>query len=220
MTCRLGSAHGCPAIAQIAFVATLWVAAAAGNLCRGQEKADPAAEAHPAREIRAGLEELNATGNDRHIRTTNLDLLYRFWKLDRPYFKLYGGITVSRALGTITQTTGSLAAGTLGNTTFDSGATGAGPVLAGRAEFLRRGNLSASVDGSLGVLWYDRDFPAGGSRYEFMWRLGPAISYSFTDRQTLSVVYTGMHVSNGQGESPHNPTYNAKGLGVQFLCGF
>ena len=191
---------------------------AASTSCLAQERVNVAPETRERREILIGLQELDATGNDRHIRTVNLDLFFhtdRFRKFE--HLKFYGGLTVSRASGTITQITGSLEAGTLGNTTFDSAATGVGPILAARAEFLRREHLSAAVDGSAGVLLYDRDFPAGGSRYEFMWRIGPALSYRMNDRDTLSLTYTAMHVSNGQGKGPHNPTYNATGGGVQLL---
>ena len=200
--------------------AALMIVSVLGTPALAQEQASSSAETRTGREFRFGLEELKATGNDRHLRTTNLDLLFRARKFEHPYLELYGGRTVSRARGTITQITGSLQAGTLGNTTLDSAATGAGPVLAARAEFSRRKNFTASVDGSLSVLLYDRDFPAGGSRYEFMWRIRPVLSYRLNDGQTLSLAYTGMHVSNGQSTSPHNPTYNAKGVGVQFLHAF
>jgi hypothetical protein len=77
--------------------------------------------------------------------------------------------------------------------------------------------VSASLDGSAGVLLYNRDFPAGASRYEFMLRIGPTLSYRLNDGQDLSLTLRGMHVSNGQGFNPHNPEYNSVGAGVQFL---
>jgi hypothetical protein len=80
--------------------------------------------------------------------------------------------------------------------------------------------VSLSLDGSAGVLLYDRDFPAGASRYEFMFRFGPTFSYRLNDTQDLSLTLRGMHVSNGQGFVNHNPEYNAAGLGVQFLTAF
>ncbi len=124
---------------------------------------------------------------------------------------------MSRSRGTLARQTGSSLAGTLKDETFDSAATGAGPVLAIRAELGHSGNVSASLDGSAGVLLYDRDFPAGASRYAFMFRYGPTLSYRLNDRQTFSLTFRGMHVSNGQGFNDHNPEYNAMGIGVQFL---
>jgi hypothetical protein len=199
----------------------LLIPALAGNAsCRAQEKANVLPETQTGREIMVELQEVVAVENRRRIRTTNLDFLFRIRKFDLPDFKLYGGLTMSRARGTITRRTGSFEAGTLKDEAVDSAATGAGPVLAIRAEFAHRGNVSASLDGSASVLLYDRDFPAGASRYEFMLRFGPTLSYRLNDRQALSLTLRGMHVSNGQGFNDHNPEYNAIGVGVQFLGAF
>jgi len=172
------------------------------------------------REIMVELEELGPLERNRQIHTMNLHFLFRMKSFDIGVFKLYGGLTLSRARGNISFRTGSAGAGTLKDEAFDSAATGAGPVLAIRTEFARSRNVSASLDGSAGVLLYDRDFPAGASRYEFMFRYGPTLSYRLNDRQELSVTLRGMHVSNGQGFHTHNPEYNAIGLGVQFLGAF
>ncbi len=192
-----------------------------GNaLCQAQEKANVLPETQAGRQIMLELQELGPIERDRKIRTTNLDVLFRIRRFDIPDFKFYGGFTVSHSRGAITRRTGSFEAGTLMDEALDSTATGAGPVLAIRTEFARRGNVSASLDGSAGVLLYDRDFPAGASRYDFMFRYGPTLSYRLNDRQALSLTLRGMHVSNGQGINGHNPQYNAAGLGVQFLGTF
>jgi len=199
----------------------LLLPALSGNaLCHAQEKASALPETQPGREMIVEVQELVPVESDRKIRTTNLDLLLRIRRFDTPDFKFHGGFTVSRSRGSITRQTGSFQAGTLKNETYASTATGAGPVLAVRAEFARRGNLSASLHGSAGVLLYDRDFPAGASRYEFMLRYGTTVSYRLNDRQDLSLTLRGMHVSNGQGFNSHNPEYNAVGVGVQFLGAF
>jgi hypothetical protein len=189
--------------------------------CQAQEKANVLPETQAGREIMVELQEIGPVESERQIRTTNLDFLSRMKRFDSPDFKFYGGLTLSRARGTITRRTGSFEAGTLKDETFDSAATGAGPVLAIRAEFPRSGNVSVSLDGSAGVLLYDRDFPAGASRYEFLFRFGPTFSYRLNDRRDLSLTLRGMHVSNGQGfNDHHNPEYNAIGVGVQFLGAF
>jgi len=200
----------------------LLFAALTGNAsCQAQEKANVLRETPARREIIVELQEFGPVERERKIRTTNLDFLFRIKRFDIPDFKFYGGFTLSRSLGAITLQTGSSQAGTLKDETFDSAATGAGPVLAIRTEFAHSGNVSASLDGSAGVLLYDRDFPgAGASRYDFMFRYGPTLSYRLNDRQELSVTLRGMHVSNGQGFHPHNPEYNAAGVGVQFLGAF
>jgi hypothetical protein len=199
----------------------LLLPALAGNAsCQAQEKANFSPETQAERKIIVELQEFGPLERERKIRTTNLDFLFHIKRFDIPDFKFYGGFTLSRSLGAITLQTGSFQAGTLKDETFDSAATGTGPVLAIRAEFAHSGNVSASLDGSAGVLLYDRDFPAAASRYEFMFRYGPTLSYRLNDRQELSVTLRGMHVSNGQGFIPHNPEYNAAGVGVQFLGAF
>ena len=197
------------------------VPALIGNAsCRAQEKTNFLPETQAGREITVELEELGPLEHNRRIRTTNLHVLLRTKSLDIGGLKLYGGLTVSHARGTISYRMGSSEAGTLKDRTSDSTATGAGPLLAIQAELARNGNLSVSLDGSAGVLLYDRDFPAGASRYEFMLRYGPTLSYRLNDRQDLSLTLRGMHVSNGQGFNTHNPEYNSAGVGVQFLGAF
>ena len=204
-----------------AVLSLLLLPALSGNAsCEAQEKANILQEMQAGREIMVELEELGPLERNRQIHTMNLHFLFPMKSFDIGMFKLYGGLTLSRARGNISFRTGSAEAGTLKDEAFGSAATGAGPVLAIRTEFARSGNVSASLDGSAGVLLYDRDFPAGASRYEFMFRYGPTLSYRLNERQELSVTLRGMHVSNGQGFHTHNPEYNAIGLGVQFRGAF
>ena len=188
--------------------------------CQAQERANALPKTQAGREIVLELEKLGPIEGNRQIHTTNLHFLFRMKSLDIGYFKLYGGLTLSRARGTISYRTGSFEAGTLKDETFDSTASGAGPVLAARVELGRSGSVSASVEGSAGVLLYDRDFPARASRYEFMLRIGPTLSYRLNEMQDLSLMFMRMHVSNGQGFNTHNPEYNASGFGVQFSGAF
>src|SRR3979490_1033034 len=144
----------CPPVAVLSIL--LLTALSGNGSCQAQEKANVLPETHAGREIMVELQELGPVERDRKIRTTNLDFLFRIKRFDTPDFKFYGGLTVSRSRGTITRRTGSFVAGTLEDETFDSAATGAGPVLAIRADFAHSGNVSASLDGSAGVLLYDR----------------------------------------------------------------
>ena len=204
-----------------AVLSMLLIPALAGNAsCQAQERANVFPKVQAGREIVVELEELAPIERNRQIQTTNLHVLFRMKSFDIGDLKLYGGLTMSRARGTISYRTGSSEAGTLRDISYYSTASGAGPVLAARVELARSGNVSASLDGSAGVLLYDRDFPAGASRYEFMFRYGPTLSYRLNDGQDLSVTLRGMHVSNGQGFNTHNPEYNAIGIGVQFSGAF
>jgi hypothetical protein len=199
----------------------LLLPALSGNASsQAQERANASPETLSRQEMIVEAQELVPVESNRSIRTTNLDLLFRIRDFDTPDFKFHGGLTVSHARGTIRRETGSSQAGTFKEETYASAATGAGPVLAIRAELAHGRNFSASLTGSAGVLFYNRDFPAGASRYEFMIRYGPTVSYRLNDRQELSLTLRGMHVSNGQGFNNHNPQYNAIGFGVQFLGAF
>src|SRR6059036_1868087 len=140
-----------------AVLSMLLLPALTGNAsCQAQEKANVLPETQAGREIMVELQEFGPVERNRKIRTTNLDFLFRIKRFDTPDFKFYGGLTVSRARGTISYRTGSLEAGTLKDETFDSTASAAGPVLAARVELGRSGNVAASVEGSAGVLLYDR----------------------------------------------------------------
>ncbi len=206
---------------KITVLSMLLLPALCGNAsCQAREEANVLPETQAGREMIVEVQELVPVESNRKIRTTNLDLLFRIRRFDTPDFKFHGGLTVSHSRGSITRRTGSSQAGTLKDETYASEATGAGPVLAVRAELARGANLSASLIGSVGVLLYDRDFPAGASRYDFMIRYGSTFSYRLNDRQDLSLTLRGMHVSNGQGLNSHNPQYNAVGVGVQFLGAF
>lgn len=70
------------------------------------------------------------------------------------------------------------------------------------------------------MIVYDQDFPAGGDRYNFMWRLGPSLSYRVADSYVVGVSYRWMHVSNGRGVTPEDPSYEAEGLSLQVSYAF
>src|SRR5438876_1002412 len=140
----------CPAPAVLSM---LLLPALTGNAsCQAQEKANVLPETQAGREIVVELEELGPIKRNRQIHTTNLHVLFRMKSFEIGDFKLYGGLTVSRARGTISYRTGSFEAGTLRDESLDSNASGAGPVLAARVELARSGNVSASLDGHARVL--------------------------------------------------------------------
>jgi hypothetical protein len=62
--------------------------------------------------------------------------------------------------------------------------------------------------------------PPGGDIYNFTWQLGGALAFRIDERFTLSAGVRRMHVSNGQGLVPRNPSYEGigfpLGLAVRF----
>ena len=61
---------------------------------------------------------------------------------------------------------------------------------------------------------YNKVHPAHTRSYDFMWRIGPRLTYNFNDRNALSVAYLGHHVSNGQ--RTKNPGYNGVGVSIGY----
>ncbi len=163
-----------------------------------------------------GLEYLKPTEEDRQLRTRNFDLLFPMATFEPMRMTLYAGLTATRVTGEITQLIGSLPAGTLQQVTYESSATGFGPTVLAKFDLFELESLSGALDAAGAFAYYDRDFPAGGSRYNFMWRIGPVLAYAVGKSSTIGISYRWLHVSNGEGVGPENPSYNAKGIGTQF----
>ena len=125
------------------------------------------------------------------------------------------GLTLTRPWGEIEQLDENLQ-----TITLKSGAWGVGPV------FLFRWNLwpSASVhpilDCSGATIYYDRQFPGGGERYNFMGRFGAGFGLGSEKSLKVILKYEWMHVSNGRGLVPNNPSYEGKGPYIGFRFAF
>ncbi len=60
--------------------------------------------------------------------------------------------------------------------------------------------------------FHNKEFPAGGDLYSFIWRIGSSIQYTLEDHNALIFGFRFMHVLNGQGATRDNPAYNAAGI--------
>lgn len=168
------------------------------------------APAQPLHE--AGIERFAPLHADRDLQTTNLVVHWQRKTLASWPIELRLGARVSRVTGHITQLSGSWEDGTLAETRLDSPAWGAGPTLEARYAVIDHGRWSLNLTLDTSVLLYDRSFPAGGDRYNGMFQLGPELAGSLPDGSRLGVSWRWMHVSNGQGMTPHNPSYEGRGL--------
>jgi hypothetical protein len=101
---------------------------------------------------------------------------------------------------------------------YDTAAFGAGPMFMVRWEPIRARVASVSLDAVGGVVLYDARFPAGGDIYDFTFRFGGAVAVTMTPRTAIGAGVRWMHLSNGQGLGPQNPSYEGVGfhLGVTF----
>lgn len=124
-----------------------------------------------------------------------------------------GGVTLSVASGHILQWDENFQDQRLGTTAF-----GAGPMLLVRVETPALGGVSLIADVLGSLLIYSGDFPPGGDIYNFSWRLGGALAFRVHESISLTVGVRWMHVSNGQGLGPQNPSYEGLGfpLGVAY----
>lgn len=160
------------------------------------------------------LESLLPTREDRQIETHNLHLL--FGKAENRDSRM------QYALGlTLTQAEGSIRLDENGSTvTHDANASGAGPAMRVRFAAWRNDWLAFWLQAQGAVLLYDREFPYGGDRYNFMWRVGPALEFRLGERLALNLQYHWAHVSNGQGTGDHNPAYGARGASLGLRVSF
>ena len=181
-------------------------------LC-AQERTGTLSNIHNRAPLIFGLEHFKPTENNRQLKTSNINLFYPIKTVEPTHLALYAGLTLTRVTGEITQHSGSLQAGTLRQVTYESSATGIGPDILAKVGLFRLKRLSGTLDVGGAFLVYDRDFPAGGTRYNFMWRIGPSFSYTVGKSSAIGVHYRWLHVSNGK--AINNPSYDAEGFGIQ-----
>ncbi len=160
-----------------------------------------------------GIEYYSPTSLSRDIQTISMNFLYG-WERTRKFpLTLGGGITLTHAWGSIIQLDDNL-----NDVEFENSASGIGPIFCLKYELLRFQNWSVAPDFLGGVLLYSEKFPAGGDIYNFMWRLGGMLTYKVPESSTsLGISYRWMHVSNGQGLTPKNPSYEGAGVGFSFI---
>ncbi|MFC1524746.1 hypothetical protein ACFL6N_08145 [Thermodesulfobacteriota bacterium] len=155
---------------------------------------------------------------DRNIRTLNVNGYSRIREFAAVKMTLHGVLTATYASGDITQVADEFSEEeeTYPEVHYTNEAFGIGPGILGEVSLWRRGRFSLDLAGSGSIIFYTQRFPAGGELYNFMWRGGPACRYELTHNQGISLGYKWMHVSNGQGVGPHNPSYDAHGLSFFF----
>lgn len=180
------------------------------------ENAVPVGIENVQRQTRLSIEYYFPTEEDRDIRTVNVNAYFRIDQHKIKTLSLYAGLTATCGYGDIIQLEGDLDQGTLREVNYENRAFGIGPGVMADLSLISMGNLSLYVDASGSLVFYNRDFPAGGKRYNFMWRGGPAVQLG----RHVGIAYRWMHVSNGQGLGPQNPSYDAQGVSLYYFLAF
>lgn len=164
------------------------------------------------------IEYLHPTENDRDITTINLDFNYLISRINR--LSMYIGIVGTYAYGSITQLEGDINQGTLREVHYDNSAFGLGPGILVSFEIIKFKKVSLHLNGNGNLILYSEKFPAGGDNYNFMWRGGPMLEYEIGKSQSVGINFHFVHVSNGQGLSQDNPSYNTQGVRLSFKSFF
>ena len=161
---------------------------------------------HPKKEVEVQVEYLqHRFFKNRHIDNYNLHV-YKKWKSIHA-LSIYGGVTLTGAKGYLIEDKHP-------GVHKDSDAVGIGPSVLLRWEKHVSGKLYADLDASGSLRLFGKVHPDGGRAYDFLWRIGPRLTYRCTDDTAVSLGYMYAHMSNGWGS--HNPGYN----GVGFSLGF
>jgi hypothetical protein len=173
---------------------------------RAEEPAPP--DPHVLR-VEAGVEHLWPVHADRQIATTSANVVLGAGVFGSRWLVWRAGLTLTYAEGYIVQWNEHFR-----DVRFDTSAGGLGPVVLLRVQAPELARVKIAFEGSGAVLLYTRGFPAGGDRYNFMWRAGPSLEAHLSGSYWLGAGLRWMHVSNGQGLVPRNPAYNARGVSV------
>ena len=144
-------------------------------------------------------------GERRYINLYNLHVFRQYKEMHG--MSLHWGLTVTRPVG-------SWAEKDAPDVRLDSGAVGLGPYYMMRWTQPLGKKWAASLDLTGGLMVYNKVHPAHTRNYDFMWRIGPRLTYNFNDRNALSIAYLGHHVSNGQ--RTKNPGYNGVGVSIGY----
>ncbi len=164
--------------------------------------------------LTASLEYLAPTKNDRRIGTVTADVRVEHAAVPGLGLRLGIGLTATGADGHIFQLDP-----TLTRVRFDNRALGLGPTAYLGVTPVRLGRLRLGMEATAGLLLYSTRFPAGGDHYNGMLRVGPVLALRLSPTDELRLSAKWMHVSNGQGLGPHNPSYEGHGLALGWSRG-
>ena len=144
-------------------------------------------------------------GERRYINLYNLHVFRQYKEMHG--MSLHWGLTVTRPVG-------SWAEKDAPDVRLDSGAVGVGPSYMVRWTKPLGKKWEASLDLTGGLMVYNKVHPAHTRNYDFMWRIGPRLTYHFNDQNAFSIAYLGHHVSNGQ--RTKTPGYNGIGVSIGY----
>ena len=153
--------------------------------------------------------------DDRSVRSVFVDVAVGKMLVPLLGLSAYAGLTFTHAWGSIVQLGEGFQPYELATS-----AVGVGPMGLVRIQPLRLGPVAAGLDAVGSLIVYDKHFPPGGDVYNFSWRIGPSVGVALGERLTAVAGFRWMHVSNGQGLGPQNPSYEGRGPSLGVVAGF
>ena len=164
------------------------------------------------------VQHIRPTKQNRQLELTNVSWFFAKTTMMQDRLEIKLGGTATRARGSITQLQGSLEDGTLRSSVLESSAWGLGPTASASFRLADLGAARVGLDASGSVMLYDRGFPSGGSWYNGMLQAGPSLNLSLSKGRSLTTGVRWTHISNGQGLGAHNPSFDGRGVFVQYQC--
>ena len=196
----------------------------AGALCLASAVSAAPPQTAAQETVKTPLQQMHMGSNEGKNRRAEIQADYFQHRGERRYINLYNlhvfrqykemhGMSLHWGL-TVTRPVGSWAEKDAPTVRLDSGAVGVGPSYMVRWTKPLGKKWEASLDLTGGLMVYNKVHPAHTRNYDFMWRIGPRLTYHFNDRNALSIAYLGHHVSNGQ--RTKNPGYNGIGVSIGY----
>ena len=159
-----------------------------------------------------GIEYLIPIHEDRQIKTVSSDLYYRWLESKDSTLTLDIGLIGTYAWGEITQLNDQFK-----DVIYNNKAAGLGANFLIRYKIRLSEKLSLSPYFKGGLVLYSKRFPYGGDVYNFMRRHGGTVHYLLNRNYIINISYVRMHVSNGQGLTQRNPSYEGQGINISII---
>lgn len=172
--------------------------------------------AEPNKHIILNADLLIPLETDRDIHTINLSASHYLAGIDHWPVYFYGGVTATYSRGDSTQVK-DFDDGSFADITATDNAWGFGPQVLGRIRLMNHKALTVYLDGTANIIMYNKRFPNNGEYFNFLFRAGPVLEYRLSGERYFGIGFNFAHVSNGQGEVPENPSYDAIGVTLNFL---
>ncbi len=146
---------------------------------------------------------MESVKTDRSIKSYHLSSA--FGKYITPDFALYGQLTMAKNTGFSTH----WQTGTPVN--HRASTQGVGLSLLARFDFARTDDFNLTANASAGVIYFNKPFPAYGTRLNALLKAGLSAGYRISGPWHAELGVRYMHISNAKGNGGNNPSLDSVG---------